>query len=366
MKRRIVIAISGISIALLGFLSMAPKDSSTVQEAVASVKTYSGKLYVSAMGGHFAVADVTIDPSKERPIIVNGLEKIDIGDKTSHPTHDPRIDATNRGKMFWSTYKLDTNGKVHVGVSDLSTGKVLKDVALKLDDRAKWTGALYCGSGQTKNSYMPVTMTDEAYIDVFDKKTLKLKHRVFLDYKPGETKFYHGINSPDMKKFAVVVNLADNGVPNGKIDVMMLDLARLEKGKVKVLAKTRLSGEPGGKTLTFRQYFTDDSKYFLQSGKDRMYVLDASTLKLVDEEILPPGENHDVMPTPDGKFAVLTMREVIKNKDGKDITDGTLLLYDMSAKKLVGKSSSVCYSCHEDMTIMSSAVLCGIDGNWKN
>lgn len=334
-------------------------------DAAKASKIYSGTMYVSAMGGHFAVADITIDPTKESPINVTKLDKIDIGDKTSHPTHDPRIDSNDRTKMFWSTYKLDKDGNVHVGISDLKTGKVIKDVALKLDERAKWTGALYCGSGQSKNFYMPVTMTDEAYIDVFDKKTLELKHRVFLDYKPGQTKFYHGINSPDMKTFAVAVNLADEGKMNGKIDILMLDMAALETGKVNVLAKTTLTGEPGGKTITFRQYFTDDGKYYLQSGKDRMYVLEAKTLKLVDEEMLPPGENHDVMPTPDGKYAVLTMRETIKNKEGKEITDGTLLLYDMTAKKVVGKSSSVCYKCHEDMTIMASSVLCGIDGNWK-
>ncbi len=353
-----------VVVGYLAFTTVAP--TATAPVAVAKGRTYSAKMYISAMGGHFAVADVTIDPSKEQPIIVNDLDKIDIGTKTSHPTHDPRIDATDRTKIFWSTYKLDENGMVRVGVSDLNTGKVIKEVALKPDERAKWTGALYCGSGQTKDSYLPVTMTDEAYIDVFDKKTLELKQRVFLDYKPGQTKFYHGINSPDMKKFAVVVNLADEGKPNGKIDVIMLDLPQLEKGKVKVLAKTTLTGEAGGKTLTFRQYFTNDNKYFLQSGKDRMYVLDANTLKLVDEELLPPGENHDVMPTPDGKYAVLTMRETIKNKEGKDTTDGTLLLYDMGAKKVIGKSSSVCYRCHEGFNIMASSVLCGIDANYKN
>lgn len=364
MKTRIVFTAVVVMIALLGYLSFTAIDSKA-PTAVAAAQTYSGTMYVSAMGGHFAVADVTIDPAKESPINVDKLDKIDIGDKTSHPTHDPRIDANDRTKMFWSTYKLDKNGNVHVGVSDLTTGKVLKDVALKLDSRATWTGALYCGSGQSKDFYMPVTMTDEAYIDVFDKKTLTHQHRVFMDYKPGQTKFYHGINSPDNKKFALVVNLADSGKMNGKIDLYMLDLKQLENGKVKVLAKTQLTGEPGGKTITFRQYFTADGKYYLQSGKDRIYVLDAKTLKLVDEEMLPPGECHDVMPTADGKFAVLTMRETVKNKEGKDVTDGTLLLYDMTAKKVVGKSSSVCFKCHDGMGIAGSAVLCGIDGNWK-
>lgn len=362
MKKLLLLTVLIFAGVLFGYFSSHTGYSTA--PAIASAPAYSAKLYVSAMGGHFAVAETAIDPNDaENPIKISNLDKIDIGTKATHPTHDPRIDAVDRTKMYWSTYKLDPNGMVHVGISDLTTGKVLKDEALKLDDRAKWTGALYCGSGQTKKSFMPLTMTDEAYIDVFDKKTLKLKHRVFLDYKPGQTKFYHGTNSPDMKKFAVAVNLADNGNMNGKIDILMLDLPSLEKGKVKVLAKNQLTGEPG-KTITFRQYFTNDGKYLLQSARDRMYVIDAKTLKLVKEQMVT-GENHDVMPTPDGKYAVLTLRETKKDKEGKDVVDGTLQLFDMQAQKLVGKTTSACFSCHESAGIGGGAVLCGIDGNWK-
>lgn len=364
MKRFIVLSLV-IAVAFAGYLAFTVVDSGAPTASAA--KTYSGTLYVSAMGGHFAVAEVTIDAAKESPIAISKLDKIDIGDKTSHPTHDPRIDVNDRTKMFWSTYKLDKDGNVHVGVSDLKTGKVLKDTALKLDERAKWTGALYCGSGQSKDFYMPVTMTDEAYIDVFDKKTLTLKHRVFLDYKPGETKFYHGTNTPDLKKFLVAVNLQTDGKPNGKIDLLMLDMAALESGKVKVLAKSTVTGEPG-KTITFRQYFTNDGKYLLQSARDRMLLIDANTLKVLDEEMVS-GENHDVMPTPDGKYAVLSLRQPlpdVKDKDGKDVIDGTVQLYDMQAKALVGKPVSTCNACHKGIGIAGSAVLCGIDGNWKN
>jgi len=364
MKRRFVFTAGVVALAMLGYLTFTTVDSKT-PTAIAAAKTYSGTLYVSAMGGHFAVAEATIDPSNsENPIKISNLDKIDIGTKTTHPTHDPRIDVNDRTKMYWSTYKLDPNGMVHVGVSDLKTGKVIKDEALKLDDRAKWTGALYCGSGQSASSFMPITMTDEAYIDVFDKKTLKLKHRVFLDYKPGETKFYHGTNSPDMKTFVVAVNLATAGNPNGKIDVLVLDMKALEQGKAKVLKKATITGDPG-KTITFRQYFTSDGKYLLQSGRDRMILMDAKTLKVLDEEMVS-GENHDVMPTADGKYAVLTLRESVgKTADGKDLMDGTIQLYDMTAKKLVGKPASACKACHDAAGVAGSAVLCGIDGNWK-
>lgn len=365
MKKRTIVVVALLLVACAAYLGLMTTDTVKAPTAVAAVKTYSGTLYVSAMGGHFAVAGVTIDPSQESPITVNSLDKIDIGNSKTHPTHDPRIDAKNRNIMYWSTYKLDPNNKVHVGASDLKTGKVIKDEAIDLDPRAKWTGALYCGSGQSANFYIPMTMTDEAYIDVFDKKTMKLKHRVFLDYKPGETKFFHGTNTPDMKKLLVAVNLQTDGKLNGKIDLIMLDMKSLEQGKVKVLAKNTVSGEPG-KTITFRQYFTNDGKYLLQSARDRMLLIDAKTLKVLDEEMVSNAENHDVMPTPDGKYAVLSLREIVgKNAEGKDIMDGSLQLYDVKGKKLVGKTSSACKNCHGPAGVTASAILCGIDGNWK-
>jgi len=355
MKKRILIVVLITAIAFFSYLAFTAVDK-TSQTATAAKKMYAGTIYVAAMGGHFAKADITIDPNNsENPITVNNLDKIDIGDKDSHPTHDARIDATDRNLMFWSTYHVDKNNKVHVGKSDLKTGNVIKDVALDLDPK-------------TKPGSMPADSV--AYIDVFDKKDLKLKHRVFLDelgYKPGGYLFYHGTNTPDMKKFVVVINLAENGKPIGKIDLLMLDLKELENGKVKVLTKNTITGEPG-KTITFRQYFTADGKYLLQSGADRFYLLDGNTLKLIDEELLSVGENHDAMPTPDGKYALLTLRQPIEVKldEGvKHITDGSVLLYDMTAKKVVGKPASTCRQCHEDLHIEESAILCGLDGNFK-
>ena len=348
------------------------------EASVANAKTakYTGTVYVAGMGGHFAVAEVVVDPSDtENPIKVTSLDKIDIGNKKTHPTHDPRIDIKDRTKMYWSTYKIDkelkAKGKdriLHVGVSDLTTGKVLKDMEVAVDDRAAWTGAMYCASGQTKKSFIPVSMSNEAYLDFFDKKTLKLKKRVFLDslgYKDNYF-FYHGINSPDLKTFAMAINLTQDwakpGSPaarKGLVDMLILDLKALEKGKVKVLAKNTVTGDPK-KTLTFRQTFTPDGKKLLQSGGDRFYLLDGKTLELLDEEIMSAGENHDAVPTPDGKYALLTLRTVMQDKR----KDGTLQLYDMEAMKVVGKPVSVCIACHADM-IPGSAVLCGADINWK-
>jgi hypothetical protein len=366
-------------------LSAVNSYSPVVATAEAAGKpVYNGTLYVAGMGGHFSVADVTIDPNNEAaPIKVNSVYMLDIGG-ASHPTHDARIDDKDRNTMYWSTYKLDNwkddpeskeakaIGNLHVGKSNLKTGEVIADVAFPAPERAGWTGANYCASGQSANSYIPVSMANEGYIDVYDKNTMALKHRIFFDdlgIKAGETTFAHGINTPDMTKFLLTVNDTPEGFTKwtGNTKLIYLDMAALEQGKIKKIAEALITGKPKdaeGGTITFRQYFTNDGKYLLQSGADRGYLIDAETLKVLDEITPLPGENHDILPTPDGKYAVMTLREKAKDFEGNDSVDGTLLLYDIEARKTVGSSASVCFACHKGEGI-GKAILCGLDGNWK-
>jgi hypothetical protein len=340
--------------------------------AAADQKTYSATVYVAGQGGHFSKAEVIIDPANaENPLQVKDLDMVQIGDADSHKLHDGRLDG---GTLYWSTIALDKQGNMHVGKSDTKTGKVIQDVTLTPDPRSPAkTPPAYCASGQTKTSFMPVFMGNEGYVDVFEKKTMKHVRRMFvsdLGYKAGSYQFVHGSNSNDGKRFLVTVTMkGEDGKMNGKQDVMMMDLPSLEKGKWKQLAKVTLTGEPG-KTIAFRQYFSADDKLIFQAAADRMWVLDAATLKIVDEKMTKEfGENHDVQPTPDAKYALLTVRQsdvVACDTDGKPtpdkkITDGALVLYDATAKKLVGKASSVCFSCHKTVGKGDkTATLCGL------
>ena len=376
MKKALVLA-SIAAVVVFGYLALTTVDTQTVPAAIAAGKTYSATVYVAGMGGHYAAADVTVDPSNENdPVKINKLDRVVIGDKY-YATHDVRIDANDPNIMFWSTYVPDANKKMHVGKSDLKTGKVIQDVTLTPDPKAPAEKApTYCASGQSKNYYMPVFMGTEGYIDVFDKKTMEHKHRVWVSdmgYAKGTYKFTHGTNSPDFKTFVVALNQAKEGKGTGDIDFVLVDTAELEKGKFKVLAKNTLKGEPD-KTITFRQYYSNDGKYILQSAGDRFWVLDAKTLKLVDEKMMPPGNQiHDAQMTPDDKYALLTVRSVTEGCDvegkpiaGKDITDGTVMVYDAAAKKVFAKQTSVCLACHKGMGLGDkNAVLCGIDSNYK-
>jgi hypothetical protein len=385
--KKILVITSLLFLLCAGYITYTMVGSGTLADTASAMhetlQHYNGTIYVAGMGGHFAQAVIEVDPASPNPIIVKELDRVEIGTQKTHPTHDPRIDLNDSTKMYWSTYKIDKEIKgkriAHVGVSDLTTGDVIKDVKVELPERAKWINALYCASAQTKDSYLPISMANEAYIDVFNKKTFKLEHRVYLDnlgYKNNYF-FFHGVNSPDMKVLALTINKTQNWVkPDtpaprlGQIDMLLLDLPELEKGKVKVISKNTITGSPE-KTLTFRQTFTPDGKYLLQSGGDRFYLLKGDDMGLLDEEMMTKGENHDAVATPDSKYAILSLRSQIssaKYPEGKQQTDGMLQLYDINAKSTIGEPVSVCYACHKDLggeLEGGNAVLCGLDINWK-
>lgn len=376
MKKGILKA-AGIAAVVTGVVAIGTQFF-TPAPVVSKGTVYSGKVYVAGHGGHIAVADVAIDPSAAKPITVEKLDRIEIGTPKSHPFHDVRIDPANRELLYYSTYKLDAEegpnkGKLHFGSVDLKGEKVVKDVPIDVDARATWTGANYCASGQTANFYFPVTMAYEGYIDVIDKKTMEKKHRVFLDSIIGKSgyQFMHGNTSPDMKTFLLAVNKA-SGDPKegwgttGELALFLLDAAALEKGELKVIKQATIAGGNPKSTITFRQYYTPDGKYILQSANDLFYVIDAATLALVAKENRQDGMNHDAFPTPDSKFAVLTLRKKGQWEGcNEPIQDGVIQLYDIENKKLVGEGVSVCYACHKDEKITKDAILCGLDGNWK-
>jgi hypothetical protein len=383
--KKLAVLFGIVAVVVVGYLALTTvAPTTTMPVAVAAGPTYSATVYVAGHGGHFAKAEVTIDPSDANaPVKITNLDKVDIGDKTSHATHDARIDSNDPNVLFWSTYIPDANKKMHVGKSDLKTGKVIQDVTLT-PDPARAPGEkppLYCASGQSKDNYMPVFMGVEGYVDVFTKKDLTLKHRVFISdmgYAKGSYKFTHGTNSNDMKTFLFTMNVVKDGKATGDVDFVLVDLPQLEQGKLKVITKNTLKGDPNN-TITFRMYFTKDDKFITQSAADRLWVLDAKTLKLVDEKMMPAGHQlHDAMPTPDGKFALMTVRNVtegcdvegkgIKDEKGeaKSITDGVFMLYDAGAKTVSAKITSTCFGCHKTMGKGDkNAVLCGLAANFK-
>ncbi|WP_028583687.1 YncE family protein [Desulfogranum mediterraneum] len=356
----------------------------------ALAEKYQGSMYVAGMGGHFADATVVIEPGKETPITVTNLDKLDIGDGTTHPTHDARIDNKNRNILYWSTYKLDpeADNKTHVGKTDLKTGEVLQDTALAVPKGVLNAAKNYCASGQSEKYFFPIAMTKPGYISVINKADMSLKHQVFLEGTEADIKkpykYMHGISSPDMKEFLVTLNESDTegkgyGTTVGKLHLIVLDTEALGEGKVKVLRKGVITANPKS-SISFRQYYSNDGKYIANATGDILFIIDAQTLEVIDAETVSPLEQlHDAIFTPDDKYVVATSRtkrvragvtpKNPKKPSGDEfLMDGELKLYDVSQGKFVGKSASVCLSCHDEELGTDEdaphAVLCGLDTNW--
>jgi hypothetical protein len=224
--------------------------------------------------------------------------------------------------------------------------------------------------------------------------------------------FAHGINSsPAGDKLYVLVNnisvdaVVTNGSvsgfasakspsgfglnvtahPVGAFTAYLLKMSDVVAGTVStssILASNTIAGmgefTNDAPTVGFRSTFTPDGTKILQSGKDRFMVLDATTLKpiststgttLGDKTIGATSttgktsliENHDAMPTPDSKYAILTIRYA-DSTTGTHQTGG-LQLYDLTTMKPVGPVVPTCSGCHSDLTGNAKPHnLCGIDG----
>lgn len=370
---------------ITGAVSLGLMGAATVSQA----DEYKGTAYVAGMGGHFAAAEFTVDPSAANPITIENLDKIDIGDGTSHPTHDARIDYKDKNTMYWSTYKLDpgADNQLHIGITDLKTGEVVKDVLVPTPQGVLNAAKNYCASGQTKDYYFPIAMTKPGYITVARKKDMKVMHQVFVEGTDADPKapykYMHGVSSPDMKEFLITMNESDTpgkayGKTIGKMHMAVLDAAELEKGKVKVLRKGVADGNKAT-TISFRQYYSPNGKYIANATGDILFLIDAKTLKVIDAETVGPLEQlHDAIFTPDGKYIIATSRsknvfpdcaDPIHPKPDEYLMDGHLKLYDVEAKKFIGKSTSTCLACHDEELGRGEdavhAVLCGLDVNWK-
>jgi hypothetical protein len=138
---------------------------------------------------------------------------------------------------------------------------------------------------------------------------------------------------------------------------------------------TKIAAQGG--SVAYRASFTPDNKYILQSGADRMLMLDATASDLavvVDTKSGPNPdsnfgkgksgvENHDVTYTPDSKYAILALRYV--DSAGQMKTSG-VQLYDIAAKKFIGGIANTCglSACHAPDT-STARPTCGVIGKFQ-
>jgi hypothetical protein len=226
-------------------------------------------------------------------------------------------------------------------------------------------------------------MTNEGYITVIPKATVLGTNlltdapelcpppNVFLNDIVGDLNYFfiHGSTSTDNSKFLVSFN--DNDT-TGNSKLYMLNAATVVAGSpaldATVTTNTKtITGDgsgPLGATITFRSNWTQDDSKIMLSGADRFYVINADTLAVengTDGDNTIAGQNHDALPTTDGKYALLTLRTKPYAGANAGNMDGEIQLYDVVNGAPVGNAVSVCNSCH-GATDERNAILCGLDG----
>ncbi|MGA3116068.1 MAG: hypothetical protein ABSF90_16735 [Syntrophobacteraceae bacterium] len=324
---------------------------------------YEGRIFVAGEGGHIADASVVINPAAEEPIQIpkyliwtgDKLHFIPTGESADHSLHDIRIDSQDPNTIFWSTYAAKKPAVI-VGKADLRTDRWVTEKRFELPKEVRDFGeteiqTLYCGSGQTEKEFLPVFMGYPGFIDVIDKKTLNLNHRVMFASNPElpvNYRYAHGTTSPDNKYFFLAMN--DSQAPfskaTGNQSFFIFDLPTLaEKGELKILKKSTMDFPKG--TITFRSSFTPDGKFILQSARTKTLVLKADDLSLVQQAPIPEEwENHDIIATPDGRYGISTVRTPL-TYEGAKVYDGQIWLYDIAKNQYLGKPTSTCRHCHE-------------------
>ncbi len=383
-------------------LSAGCSSSSDNSNPPATKTTYTGTLYMaSEAGGHVAVVPVTIDPSNATtPIVVDvaHVTRIQLAEangtpagfgaaNTTHVFHDVRLDGT---KLYYSTIFPDTSGNnpgmAHLGYVDLANSNTVHDALI--DGTGAGTGMVYCGSGMTATHYFPMSMSSPAYIDAIAKSAIvngatlsstgaNVKRTMVESFRTSGDPNYlfaHGVNSPDATntKLYVAVNETDTNGMTGAITSYLMNASDVVAGTVtssNVTSHTVSGLTPGGGTIAFRASYTPDGTKILQAGSDRFLVLRASDLAVLDNNTAIGGsfkaftghgglQNHDAMPTPDGKYAILSLRFQHSNSEYED---SGIQLYDLANKTAIGEPVSTCNKCHDSATVAHPT--CGLVGN---
>jgi len=330
-------------------------------------------------------------------------------------------------------FNVATNAIVDARVDvDAGASATIMAAVLPSTDLVVGLPLVYCASSQETvggvDYFSTLSMTVPAYIDTFKKSditadaqlvTAGTRTRVYVsDFRANDlggagtdiSLFAHGINSsPAGDKMFVMVNgitvdavVTDGSVstfpspksptgfglnvtahPVGAFTGYLLRMSDVVAGTVtpaSVLAgPVTISGMGefinDAPTVAFRSTFTPDGTKILQSGKDRFFVLNATTLQpiststgttLGDRSIGDPAsnaaiENHDAMPTPDSKYAILSLRYVDSTSGG--FQTGGLQLYDLTTMQPVGPVTSTCSTCHIGGSLTTAYHhICGLDG----
>jgi len=333
MTKRLVIALMVLSLIALGASAV------FAGEAASSGKgssynfgpKLSGLAYVQTHGGHVAVVDLA-DGSLKR--IVHGK-----------PSDALTLSPDNKTLYVFS---LDGFAKE----IDLASGK-----------QTEWTklGKKHCGSNIAPDGTVWVSDMADGKVYVYDPKTKKL-----ADSFDVGAKSICGVNFSKDGKTAYISDM-----PGGFVSVVDVKTKKV-KGKIE-----------GVGNFIHRAEITPDGKELWQSEGNELKagqaygvgyaeeggapggvaIVDLKSGKVKDF-IITGGNPHDVDFTPDGKYAVVAVRQIPERDDS------ALVIVDTKTKRVV-KEYSACKKCHGAIGVQIPAdkdggrpFLCGVDVAW--
>ncbi len=230
--------------------------------------------------------------------------------------------------------------------------------------------------------------------------------------------FIHGASSPDGSKVYMVMNvvsgLSTTNNLAGVLRTYVVNASDLESANSaspglstmtpeKVVSTGTVTVAPSDSTtsgdgslqgtIAYRATYTPDGTYILQSGSDRLIILKASDLSVYANtgttsnanSVSKPGaittglgagtyggiEVHDVISTPDSKYAILSMRyynDATQAAAGGAGAPGYktsgVQLYDINNKAFIGNVTPTCGSsatqCHPAAGDFSTRPTCGV------
>ncbi len=230
--------------------------------------------------------------------------------------------------------------------------------------------------------------------------------------------FIHGGSSPDGSKVYMVMNVVSGLTTTtnlaGLLRTYIVNASDLETVSSttagissmtpeKVVSTATITVAPSDSTtsgdgslqgtIAYRASYTPDGQYILQSGSDRLLILKASDLSVYvntgttsnTNSVTKPGalttglgagtyggiEVHDVISTPDSKYAILSLRyyndatQAAAGGAGKPgIKSSGVQLYDINSKAFIGNVVPTCGSsatqCHPAAADFNTRATCGL------
>jgi len=313
----------GIMCASLMLATAAPQTSAALD--------LSGIAYVQGHGGHIAVVDLATG-------------------EVGRYVHDKPSDAVTVSKDGKTLYAFSLDG-------------YSKEIDVESGEQTEWQrlGQKHCGSNFAPDGTIWVSDMKDGKVYVYDP----VKHKLVDSFPVAKSTC--GINfSKDGKHayvsdmpggFIAIVDVATkkvvgkiNGVgnfvhraeitPDGK-ELWQSDGNELSDGKAVGVGYASAGASPGGVSIVD-----------LESGK-------------VKDFIITGGNPHDVTFTPDGKYAVVSVRQIPEQDDS------ALVIINTETKRIV-KTYSACKSCHgvqeveiDDEIDGGRPFLCGVDVDWN-